>query len=186
MKHSIVRTAVILAAAVSMSIATVASAQPIREETVSQETVIVNDFCGVAGLTVQRDATINSRVLINTHGPDGLAYTLEHLRITTVNTNLANGDTTTLVDTLLQKDLHVTDNGDGTLTIIAFGTGTSVLLDSDGKVIARSSGQGRVEVLVDHAGTPNDRSDDPEEPLEFRIIRESGRSDDFCAVGLAN
>jgi hypothetical protein len=183
MKHSIVRV-VVLAAAVSMSIATVASAQPIREETVSQQTEIVNNFCDVAGLTVQRDSTINSRVLINTPGRDGLPHTLEHLRITTVNTNLANGDTTTLVETLTQKELRVTDNGDGTLTLIVFVTGTSVLLDSEGKVIARDSGPTRVEVLFDHGGTPNDRSDDIF--INDVIVRDSGLSEDFCAVGLAN
>jgi hypothetical protein len=176
-------TVVGLTAAVSMSMATVAWAQPIQEEDVFQETEIVDDFCDVAGLTVQVDITVNSRVMLNTHGPDGLAYEIEHLRITRVATNVANGNTTTLEERAMQKDLHVTDNGDGTLTIIAFVTGTAVVYDPEGKAIARNAGQTRVEVLVDHGGTLNDRSDDV--LLEERIVRESGRSEDFCAASVS-
>ena len=39
--------AVVLAAVVSMALATVAWAQPIREEEVFQETEIFEDFCGL-------------------------------------------------------------------------------------------------------------------------------------------
>jgi hypothetical protein len=174
-------TVVGLTAAVTMSMATVAWAQPIREEEVSQEMVIVDDFCGAAGLTVQLDTTINRRVMLNTHGPDGLAYEIEHIRISRVATNVANGNTATLEERAMQQDVHVTDNGDGTLTIIAIETGTAAVFDAEGKPLARNAGQVRVEVLFDHGGTLNDRSDDGL-PLEERVINESGRSEDFCAV----
>jgi hypothetical protein len=77
----------------------------------------------------------------------------------------------------------VTDNGDGTLTILALATGNDVFYGPDGKAIGRNPGQIRFEILVDHGGTPTDPSDDVE--LDFRLVREStGRSDDFCEVAV--
>jgi hypothetical protein len=78
----------------------------------------------------------------------------------------------------------VTDNGDGTLTILLLSTGNAVLYGEDGKVIARDPGQIRVEILIDNGGTPTDPSDD--EFIEFLgVVKEStGRSDDFCEAAL--
>lgn len=173
--------AVVLAAVVSMALATVAWAQPIREEEVFQETEIFEDFCDVAGLTVQFDSTVELRVMQNTHGPDGLVYFQEHARINSVFTNLANGNAVTEVLTGMSRDLRVTDNDDGTLTILVLATGNVVVYGPDGKAIARNPGQIRFEIVVDHGGTPTDPSDD--EFLDFRLVKEStGRTDDFCAA----
>jgi hypothetical protein len=59
-----------------------------------------------------------------------------------------------------------------------------VLYGEDGKAIARNPGQARVEILVDHVGTPADPSDD--EFLEFLgVVKEStGRTDDFCEAAV--
>ena len=59
-----------------------------------------------------------------------------------------------------------------------------MLYGEDGKAIARDPGQTRVEILVDHGGTPTDPSDD--EFLEFLgVVKEStGRSDDFCEAAV--
>ena len=57
------------------------------------------------------------------HGPDGLGYGLEHLRITDVFTNLDNGNAVTGEQAFMSKDLRVTDNGDGTLTILGLNAG---------------------------------------------------------------
>jgi hypothetical protein len=166
----------------SMSLATAASAQPIREGGVFEETDIVDDFCDVAGLTVQVDSTIDARFMLIPHGPDGLGYGLEHFKITTVFTNLANGNAVTSEETSISKDLRVTDNGDGTLTILGLSTGNVVVYGPDGKAIARNPGQVRFEVLIDNGGTPSDPSDD--EFLEFLgIVKGStGRTDDFCGA----
>jgi hypothetical protein len=174
--------AVGLTAVVSMSLATVAWAQPIREEEVFQETEIIDNFCDVAGLTVQRDSTIDLRSMQNPHGADGLIYLLDRVRVTSVYTNVANGNAVTEVETVVSKDLRVTDNDDGTLTILVLVTGNAVAYGPDGEAIARNPGQIRFEVLVDHGGTPTDPSDD--EFLEFLgLVKEStGRTDDFCAA----
>ena len=82
-----------------------------------------------------------------------------------------------------QKDLHVTDNGDGTLTILVLATGNYTLYGEDGRAIARNPGQVRFELLIDHGGTPDDPSDDLE--LDFKIVKEStGRSDDACEAAV--
>lgn len=59
-----------------------------------------------------------------------------------------------------------------------------MLYGEDGKVIGRNPGQTRVEILVDHGGTPTDPRDD--EFLEFLgVVKEStGRNDDFCELAV--
>jgi hypothetical protein len=58
-----------------------------------------------------------------------------------------------------------------------------VLYGANGKAIARNPDQIRVELLVDHGGTPNDPSDD--EVLSEELVKDStGRSDDFCEAAV--
>jgi hypothetical protein len=81
-------------------------------------------------------------------------------------------------------DPNVTDNGDGTLTILVLATGNDVLYGPDGKAIARNPGQIRFEVLIDHGGTPTDPLDD-EFVADLGVVKGStGRSDDFCAASV--
>jgi hypothetical protein len=145
---------------------------------------IIEDFCGVAGLDVEFATVADGHVHVVTHGKDGLAYFSAQIKQDEVVTNLANGNTVRSRSNFVDKDLRVTDNGDGTLTILILTTGNAVLYGEDGKVIARNPGQTRVEILVDHNGTPSDPEDD--EFLEFLgVVKEStGRSDDFCALAV--
>jgi hypothetical protein len=188
MKHSRV-----LRMSVAMGLATVAvtafaavgSAGKLFSEPIDEtESSIETDFCGVEGLTVDFTSHIVGRVQAVPHGPDQLPYFSFKLKVTDVVTNLANGNDVLSEATVRDKDLRVTDNGDGTLTLLVLTTGNSVLYGEDGKVIARNPGQVRFEILVDHGGTPSDPSDDEE--LEFLgVVKEStGRSDDFCALAV--
>ena len=78
----------------------------------------------------------------------------------------------------------MTENDDGTLTILVLATGNAVLYGPDGKAIARNPGQTRFEILVDDGGTPNDPSDD-EFLARLGTVKEStGRSDDFCEAAI--
>jgi hypothetical protein len=99
-----------------------------------------------------------------------------------VDTNLANGKAITGTFNVIEKALHATDNGDGTVTALFLGTGNEVTYGPDGKAIARNPGQIRFELLIDENGTPNDPTDD--EVLAFLgLVKEStGRTDDFCAA----
>ena len=177
----------ILAVGATLALAgsTAASAGQIFHETFHEETTrIETDFCGVPGLTVEFARVDDGRAHAVPHGKAGLAYFGAHITRTETVTNLANGKSVTSRGTFIDKDLRVTDNGDGTLTLLILTTGNAVLYGPDGKAVARNPGQERFEVLVDHGGTPTDPSDD--EFLEFLgVVKEStGRSDDFCAAAV--
>jgi hypothetical protein len=131
---------------------------------------------------VDLQATIDGRFAIRSRGRDQMAYYQEHSTITEVINNVATGEQVTRVERVLDKDLRVTNNGDGTLTILVLATGNSTVYDESGKAIARNPGQVRYEILIDHGGTPSDPTDD--EFLEFLgVVKEStGRTDDFCAA----
>ena len=170
-----------LVAIAALALVATASAGKIFSEPIDEtESNIEEDFCGVEGLTVDFTSHIVGRVQAVPHGRDQLPYFSFNLKITDVVTNLENGNDVVSESTIRDKDLRVTDNGDGTLTLLVLSTGNSVLYGEDGKVIARNPGQVRVELLVDHGGTPTDPSDDGE-PEFVRVVKEStGRSDDYC------
>jgi hypothetical protein len=177
---------VALTAAASLVVAGVGQGKLLEKGTFREEfTDVAADFCDVPGLTVQSDIVVDGRFMVTTHGPGGLSYFKEHVKVSSVDTNLANGKFVTFKGNVTEKDLKVTDNGDGTLTILVLATGNAVLYGMNGKAIARNPGQVRFELLIDHSGTPTDPSDD--EFLEFLgIVKEStGRSDDFCAASVA-
>jgi hypothetical protein len=164
-------------------LAATAWGKPLLNERFHDEgTVLVNDFCDVDGLDVSIAFVVDGRVHVNAHGRDRLPYFLEHLTETAVITNVANAKSVTQVSRTLNQDMKVTDNGDGTLTILAKGTGNDVFYGSNGEVLARNPGQTRVEFLIDDGGTPTDPFDD--EFLAFLgVVKEStGRTDDFCAA----
>jgi hypothetical protein len=188
MRHSRkLRLSAILAlgATAAVMLAAAASAGQIFRETFHEEvTEIINNYCGVPGLTVESAVVTDGRIHVVPHGRDGLPYGGLHIKQTEVVTNLANGNSVTFFSTFIDKDLRATDNGDGTLTILILATGNTVLYGEDGKAIARNPGQQRIEILLDHGGTPTDPSDD--EFLEFLgVVKEStGRSDDFCEAAV--
>jgi hypothetical protein len=157
-------------------------AKSLGHETFHEEgTFVEEDFCG-AGFTVNGSFVADGRASVFARGKAGLIYFMDHA--TVENTLTANGVTIHDHIRIISKDLHVTDNGDGTLTIIFFQTGNAVLYGPDGKAIARNPGQVRFEVVVDHGGTPDDPEDDTE--VSFELIKGStGRSDDFCAAAVA-
>ncbi len=167
----------------SIALAGGASAKPLEHTDFHEEvSETITDFCEVPGLTVQVDTVEDGRFLFNPHGPDGLAYGHANVSFTNVFTNLANGNTATAVGKVVDKDLRVTDNGDGTLTILVLTTGPAAVYGPDGKAIARNPGQVRFEVLVDNGGTPTDPSDDVF-LADLGVVKGStGRTDDFCAA----
>jgi hypothetical protein len=170
-----------LAATTAVVLATAASAKQIFRETVHEEdTVVIENFCDVPGLTVEDAFVLDARIQAVPHGRNRLAYFLEHGRATDVYT--ANGKSVTAVTKFIEKDLRVTDNGDGTLTILNLSTGNGVVYGEDGKAIARNPGQVRFMFIVDHGGTPSDPSDDVFLEDLGMVKGSTGRSDDFCAA----
>jgi hypothetical protein len=184
MRHTFLRLSALVAlgAAAAVVVATAASGGQVLQETIHEEdTFVVDDFCDEPGLNVEVAFVLDISVHVVPHGPDGLAYFLQHG--TRSETLTANGKTLTSFARITEKDLRVTDNGDGTLTIIILATGNAVLYGEDGEAIARNPGQSRFELVVDDGGTPDDPFDDEE--ISFRIVKEStGRSDDFCEAAV--
>ena len=56
-------------------------------------------------------------------------------------TNLANGTTLTSTARVIEKDLRITDSGNGTVTVLIQATGNATLYGANGKAIARNPGQ---------------------------------------------
>ena len=166
-----------------LSLAGHASGKVLERDSVHDEfSERVRNFCDVSGLTVRNDFTIDGRFTIKSRGSEQSPYFQQHGRMRVVTTNVATGKFVTDFSKTLEKDLRITDNGDGTLTILVLATGNAVVYDENGKAIARNPGQVRFELLIDHGGTPTDPADD--EFIEFLgIVKGStGRSDDFCAA----
>jgi len=163
--------------------APLAGAAPLEHEHFHEETVeVTTTEC--PGLTLRIHDVVDGSFLFLPHGPDGLAYGGDHVRGTTTITNLATGKTVTIEYVFNTRDLHVTDNGDGTLTIEAISRGRAQSFGADGERLFLDAGLTGFALLIDHAGTPTDPTDD--EFLEFLgISTQVGRQDtadrDFCA-----
>jgi hypothetical protein len=157
--------------------------KPIESGTFHDEfTETFTNFCDVSGLTVDLAETVDGTFRIGSKGKAGLPYYTEHLEFRLVWTNVESGKSASAWERSISKDLKVTDNGDGTSTVLVLATGNYTIYGSNGKAIARNPGQTRFRILLDNGGTPADPGDD--EFLEFLgIDKEStGRSDDFCAA----
>ena len=138
------------------------------------------------GTPVRADNDFKGQFLFNQRGSSPFPYYRESVRGTIVYTNLDTGGTYTTVFNANSRDTKIVDNGDGTITITTYASGGSHWKDTNGKLVLSDSGQTRVAVDVDYAGTPGDPSDDVEVPGSFRVVRDStGTNDtagrDFCS-----
>jgi hypothetical protein len=109
-----VLAALILAAGIDT-----ATAAPVEHEFVEES---FSDVFDCDGLTLRDDTMIRLHILVDARGPDGLGYLLENASGITMYTNPATGISVTATFRTLNKDVRVSDNGDGTLTILAFTT----------------------------------------------------------------
>ena len=168
-----------------LAAAAAADARLVFRETIHDERdIVLENFCGVQGVTVVLTSVLDMRVNVVSRGPAGLTYFLQHGVTREVLRNPATGKTLTSVATVTEKDMRITENGDGTLTILVLATGNAVLYGPDGKAIARNPGQTRFEILVDDGGTPNDPSDDEFLGRLGTVKESTGRTDDFCEAAV--
>jgi hypothetical protein len=148
------------------SLAVTAQAEPLERERVHETgSEVFEDFCEIEGLTVLVEWENFINFTFVPRGTDQLAYAIATVHGWTSWTNVDTGLTLTQVYNVVDKDHKVTDNGDGTLTIHVLQAGGVKVYGPDGKLLFRDPGQIQFEVLIDHAGTPSDPSDD--EFLEF-------------------
>ena len=118
-------------------------------------------------------------------GSSPFPHYVQHVMGRGVTTNLDTGGTYTNVFSNNFKDHSITDNGDGTITIVSIGAGGSRYYDQHGKFVLKDPGSVWTSVVLDYHGTPGDPGDDTEVPGTFQVIRPStGNSDfsnrDFC------
>lgn len=183
MRRSSLRAIIASTAALTCLVlsASAGAGQPERETIHIEDSRELEGFCGVQGLDVTLAFVLDLRVKIMQRGKTEAPFIMQHGRLTEVITNPANGEWVSTVSNVLEKDLHITDNGDGTVTILVLATGNATVYGSNGKTIARNPGQTRYELDIDLGGTPSYPDDDT--VIDFRIVKEStGRSDDFCAA----
>lgn len=141
--------------------------------------------CESTGTPVRHDADVWVNVNVNLRGSSPFPYSRESAHGTDVFTNLDTGGTFTNVFSVNSKDHVITDNGDGTITILVIATGGSRYYDTNGNLVLSDPGQTRFSFDIDYNGTPSDPADDVEVPNSFQIVRDStGRTDtagrDFC------
>ena len=138
------------------------------------------------GTPAQDSGDVSGNFVFNQRGSSPFPYYGESVRGTVVTTNLKTGGTYTNIFTSNSIDHKIVDNGDGTITITSFASGSSRFYDTDGNFVLKDPGEVRFAFDIDYMGTPGDPSDDVEVPNSFRAVRAStGHSDfsnrDFCA-----
>ena len=139
-------------------------------------------FCG--GLTgVLLHTVIDGYFSVVQHGPHGAIYFADRFRSTLVYTNPATNRTFTVVRVRQSKDQRITDNGDGTLTIVGLNTGSLWAYGPDGKLVAVQHGRSFDSFLVDTLGT-TDPFDDTLTPLSSDRAGPD-TTHDFCKDFLA-
>lgn len=157
-----------------------ASAKPIDRGTYHDEmSFVIEDTCDVPGFTSRVDYVVDGRFMLYSRGADQLPYVNENRTQTFVFTNLTTGEFVTIESRENGNDVQATDDG-GILTYVTVHTGTSVMYNMDGTVIARDTGQTRLTLRYDDGGTPTDPTDDVF--LDAITVKETGLpSIDYCA-----
>jgi len=171
-------------AVIGLLVSTSATASPIDKGHFHD--VFTSDVYDCDGTPAQDSGDVSGNFLFNQRGSSPFPYYRENVRGTVVTTNLETGGTYTNVFTANSQDHTIVDNGDGTITITAFGSGGSRFYDSNGKLVLKDPGEVRVAFDIDYNDTPGNPDDDIEVPDSFRVVRGStGNSDfsdrDFCA-----
>ena len=180
-RHKLAPAVVLSAIGVLAGATTAASAPVDKGRFHDSGSQLLEGFCGI---DVLNRWDVSGSFLGVTLGSDGLVHFRDSVRGTNAFTNTETERTFTQVFTTARHDHEVTDNGDGTLTIMIQGSGSEKWYDGDGKLVLMNPGMIRWEILVDHAGTPSDPFDD--EFIEFLgdVTDSTGRNDtegrDFC------
>jgi hypothetical protein len=145
-----------------------------------QDSFVQEEFCGDLSVRIDVDQAVS--FLANAKGPDGFVYARENIHGTVMIINMATGKAFTNDFTFVRKDLKITDNGDGTLTITTVVEGRFKTYAPDGSVLYRDTGQEKTVDLIDLAGTPADPDDDV--VLDSELVKDTGwifaEGHDFC------
>jgi hypothetical protein len=140
------RKLVVAALAMTMLIAgtTTATAKPLFNDFDEGSWIEVFD-CD--GLELVSEGTFREHFLAVGRGRHGLPHFQANVRFTNVITNPATGKTFTIDGSFLDKDHTVTENEDGTYTVIISFHGRERFLGPDGKLLFLNAGQLTLETL---------------------------------------
>jgi hypothetical protein len=120
----------------------------------------ITEFVDCDGLPVRVNIDVDWAFLLNSRGRDRLPYGMETSHGEQVWTNLTTGKRITVVTNFVVKDQRITDNGDGTFTILVKSSGGVRVYGPDGKPLLNDPGQSRSVLLIDNGGTLTDPFDD--------------------------
>lgn len=158
MLQRIIRTCALVGIALSATASSV-QAKPLEQVRFHEQwTEIVHNYCGE--FSVRLDFDDSGVFVVRPTGPDGLPrFTATHHGGITI-TNIASGKAFTFTWHYALADVRVTDNGDGTFTIVYQIPGPESIYGPDGQLLHVSGGTIRFEAIIDDAGTPSDPVDD--------------------------
>ncbi len=123
-----------------------------------QSSWIVRRYCG--DLRVQIDFHDQGVFVGRPAGTElFLRYTVSHHGEST-HTNLATGRAFTFVWNYLEQEIKVTDNGDGTVSVLSQLPGPETIYGPDGQLVSTNGGTMRLLTILDLAGTRLDPTDD--------------------------
>jgi hypothetical protein len=142
------------------------AAAPVSAELVDRghrhtiESELIEDFCGIDGFNVIHTLDWSGSFTVTTRGPDGFVQVRDSVRESNSFLNPQTGKNLTALHLGHGHDMSITDNGDGTLTVIFQNSGLDTLFDGNGDKVLSVAGVTRDEFLIDNNGTPHDPSDD--------------------------
>ncbi len=162
----------------ALAVPSPASAVPIEQDHWSDSVDEIQQPCG---FDIRTQASFTGRFLLVRHG-DGLAYGHENVSVRASYTGLGTGRTMSETLQLHLQDLKVVDNGDGTLTITAKGSGPHRVVGADGKVMFIESQSRWWTQTIDDGGTPGDPTDDEliDASDAFKLVGKGVGERDFC------
>src|SRR6185369_16441137 len=108
--------------------------------------VFTSDVYDCDGTQAEDSGDVSGNFVFNQRGSSPFPYYRESVRGSIVTTNLENDGTYTNVFTANSRDHTIVDNGDGTITITSFASGSSRFYDTDGNFVLKDPGQVRFAV----------------------------------------
>ena len=143
---------------------------------------VSHDFCGDMHVRTVYDVYVHE--LARTKGSGDLLYFSTNAHGTISDINLATGKSYTNTFAFNDRDQRISDNGDGTITIVAAGTGVNKYFGPDGELLFMDAGLTQVQLDIDLNDTPTDVSDDTFVEGSFQLLKQTGRQDtsgrDYC------
>jgi hypothetical protein len=158
-----------------------ADARPIEKVPFDvHDAYVVDDYCG--DLEVGIEVYDRGHYSVRSTGPDGLPRFSSNHHGSATHTNVATGKAFTITFDYSDSDVRVTNNDDGTFTILFQVPGHERFYGPDGQHLFMTAGTIRIEAIVDHGGTPSDPSDDLviSEELVADHLGQQGSGSDWC------